>query len=104
MDTPDDEDIKFDTHPMSSPIRLWIQWRVAAIDVAPDTVAWVVCDGDHVQVPAANEEHARTLCEAMLFAEYTCCAVQPSRWRRWARLLVLGAMTWINRRDPRRFY
>lgn len=104
MDTPDDEDIALDTSPMSSPIRLWVQWRVVAKDVAPDVVVWLVCDGDHVQVPAANEVHAQVLCESMLFAEYACCSVQPLRWLQWTRLAVLRLLTWLNRCDPRRRY
>lgn len=101
MDTPDDDEISRDTHPMSSPLRLWVQWRVKAVEVAPEVVVWLVCDDEHVQVPASSEAHARVLCECMLFAEYACCGLQPSRWRKFAREWLLRAMMWVNREDPR---
>lgn len=101
MDTPDDEEISRDTQPMSSTLRLWVQWHVKAVEVAPDVVVWLVCDGEHVRVPAQSEAHARVLCDCLLFAEYACCQAQPSRWRQIARAWILRALVWVNRGDPR---
>ena len=94
-DTGEDDEVTLDTLPICGAAC----YVVGHDEVAPGTLVHYATDGD-ARVPAQSIAHAQALADML-----TCAALEYAAgahgWRSVARRIVMAAMRWLNRTDPK---